>query len=565
MHLLFHLLRYQLRHHRIIYLLAAVLIFVSQFPPPVSWIDAGGSFWVRLGQLGITAVVARLLMREHPWHSDTAFWRSRPITPRMLFASQMLALGLVVLLPFAVGLLLRVLPLSLGPLPATLAVLVPLATAAVLVITLATCASLATGNRGRDLLPYFAAFVVPLLSMAVFGVVHTLMVGHRGSPSPGDGQILSQFLCGLALLAVTAPVALLLATLGRRLRPAIATLLAAGLILPWVVAGVSVDFFPSFTPPSRTIGIEIPPLEPDSNRRPPPRWTGLDEGEFFAPRHLLASWTVGGRNHPWQWPNNQSPGPGYAPRLNLNSDLLRISSYLSSLEDHLKQFAAAADMPAIWESIRARLPAHRTWRSVEAARHIHDPLDLGAGPDIPGFSLHAVGDIYQFEALGPLSPVTRGRIDSPRPGRIEIQRIAHDDSQIAILLRQTMANPSLFDPFQRSGYYSTSPPEFWAVLLHPATSTAYACYGIRFRTGYGLPGTSITETRHHLLSFKLPRLETRLLGLDPQHLLAESELHLFHAVPVAHGKVDLSATANRDSDPAGRITNPTGEKDESGL
>ena len=272
---------------------------------------------------------------------------------------------------------------------------------------------------------------------------------------------------------------------------------------------------------------------------------------------------MGGRNHPWQWPNNQSPGPRFVPRL--NSDLLRISSHYSSLEDQHQQFAAAADMPAIWKSIRGRLPAHRTWRHAEAARHIHDPLDLDAGPDMPGFSLHAVGDIYRFEALGPLSPVTRGRIDSARPGRIEIQGIAHDDSQIVILLRQTMANPALFDPFLRSDYYSTSPPEFWAVLLHPATSTAYACYGIRFRTGYGLPGTSITETRHHLLSFKLPRLETRLLGLDPQQLLAESELHLFHAVPVAQGKVDLSATSTRGSDPASRNSNPTEEKNESGL
>ena len=89
--------------------------------------------------------------------------------------------------------------------------------------------------------------------------------------------------------------------------------------------------------------------------------------------------------------------------------------------------------------------------------------------------------------------------------------------------------------------------------------------GIRFRTGYGFPGTSITETRHHLLSFKFPRLETRLLGLDPQQLLAESELHLFHVVPVALGEVDLSATSTRGSNPAGRNTNPTDEKNESGM
>ena len=48
------------------------------------------------------------------------------------------------------------------------------------------------------------------------------------------------------------------------------------------------------------------------------------------------------------------------------------------------------------------------------------------------------------------------------------------------------------------------------------------------------------ETRLDILSFKLPRLETRLLGVDPETILTESELHLFHAAPVAEHLVVFS-------------------------
>ena len=244
-----------------------------------------------------------------------------------------------------------------------------------------------------------------------------------------------------------------------------------------------------------------------------------------------------GRNHPWTWPDGSSPGRHlFSPRL--NSDLLHNTSHHSVLENQNQHFAASADIPAIWESIRHRLPNHSTWRPAEALPHIYVPVDLGSGPERPRFSLHAVGHIFRLESLTPLSPVARGRIDSPRPGRLEIQQIAHDDAQIAILLRQTIPNPSLFSSFQHTDNYSTSPPEFWAVLFHAPSSTAYACHGPRVRLRYGLE-TPIIPTRHHLLSFQLPRLETRLLGLDPRQLLAESTLHLFQAIPVANSEAKL--------------------------
>ena len=97
-------------------------------------------------------------MRDHPWHRDTVFWRTRPITPRMLFASQMLALGLVVLLPFAAGLLLHVLPLSLGPLPTALAIVVPLTAAIVADRHPGGLRLAGHRDRGRDMLPVLRCF-----------------------------------------------------------------------------------------------------------------------------------------------------------------------------------------------------------------------------------------------------------------------------------------------------------------------------------------------------------------------------------------------------------------------
>lgn len=529
-----HLLHHQLRHHRFLYPLAAVLIFGSQFLPDHLSGRNEGSSWVILVLLGIAAVLTRLLLRDHPWHSDTACWRTSPITPRTLFASQMLAIGLVVLLPFAAGLLLRILPLALGRLPTALAILVPLATAAALVTTLTACASLATGDRGRDLLPYFAAFVAPMLSAAAYGFVHTYLIPRYGTPQPNDAQILSRFLCGLAWAATAAGIALRLATLGRRRHAATTVLLVAGITLPWLVASIPADFFPLRAAPSRDIGIEIPSVA-TGHSRPRPSWIGLGEDEIYAPRSILADWTAEGRNVPWRWPNQPSHGPRFAPRL--NSDLLRNTSHHSALEDQHPHFAAAVDIPAIWESIRRRLPEHSTWRPAEAPPHIHDQLDLGAGPDMPRFSLQAAGTIYRLESLAPRSPVARGRLESTRPGRLEILPIAYDESQIAIVLQQTIPSQSLGDPFQELDQYSTAPPEFWAVLLHPPSSTAYACHGMRARLHFGLRGP-IVQVRHHLLSFRLPLLETRLLGLDPKKILAESELHLFQARPIAFAITD---------------------------
>ncbi|MCF7731809.1 MAG: hypothetical protein K9N23_08980 [Akkermansiaceae bacterium] len=531
--MIIHLLRYELCRHRLVYPLAALLIFCARllpslFPSLGHEASATGCY---LLLLGIGAVAVRLLMRSHPWHDDRAFWRTRPITARQLLASQTLAITLVVLIPFAAALLLDVLPLNLGGLPTSLAILLPLGVALVVATALAACAALAR-NRGRpDLIPYLAVFVTPLLSTAAYGGFLHLSSDRPTGPHPGS-EILTTLLCVVVIGTVAAVAALLLATLQRKRRAALGTLLVAAISLPWITGLFAWDFFQQDARPARILGARLERLGED--RPPRPRWTGLADDEFFAPRIVNAGWMENGKHVVWSWPRiTQSSSPDF------DNGLLRPRH--QPLEDQHSQFAAAASIPALWDGIRARIPQHATWRTSETPRHLYDPLDLGSGPDQPGFSLGAAGEIFRLEAIDPVFPLAPGRLPFPHPGRLEILRLASDDSQIAILLSHTTPNPSLDSGvFAVPRYFTTSPPAFWAVLLHPPSSTAYACHGLRVRIRSNLDDGMIVNRQRYILTFKLPRLETQLLGLDPRQLLAESTLHLFHATPVAPAIADIS-------------------------
>jgi hypothetical protein len=530
--MIIHLLRYELCRHRLVYPLAALLFFCVQLLPslfPVLGHEAGRTgFYLLL--LGIGAASVRLLMRSHPWHDDRAFWRTRPIPARQLLASQALAITLVVLVPFAAALLLNILPLHLGPLPTSLAILLPLAVALVVATALTACAALSR-NRGRpDLAPYLAVFVAPVLSAAVYGLFD--FASRREPPGrPPGSEILTTFICVLVILTAAAVAALFLATLLHRRRAAIATLLVAAISLPWIIGLVAWDFFHSDTSRARSLGARLE--LPGEERSARPRWTGLGENEFFAPRVVHAGWTENGRHVAWIWPRNMHPS---SP--NFNTGLLN-PHYRGPLEDQHSQFAAAADIPALWAGVRARIPAHATWRTSEAPHPIYEPLDLGPGPAQPGFSLSADGEIFRLEAIAPVFPLAPGRLSYPHPGRLEILRLASDDSQIAILLSHTTPNPGLGSGFPApSRYYTTSPPAFWAVLLHPPSSTAYACHGLRIRIRSNGDDGMIVNRRQYILTFRLPLLETQLLGLDSGKVLTESTLYLFHAVPIARAKAE---------------------------
>jgi len=522
--MILHLTSHELRRHPAVYPLAALLFFATQFLP--GFVDEGTTATLLIGTVFIGAVIVHLLMRSHPWHDDRAFWRTRPIAPRQLLVSQASAVAVVVLLPVAAGLLMRILPLDLGALPTSLAILIPAGVVLGLSAALAACAALTGGRGRRDIVPYLAAFVAPLLSAVVFGWFKWMALGPNSGPTTG-GEILGALLCTLAVAAGVALLALLLGTLARRRRAAVLTMLLAGISLPWISGLLRVDPFPPVTPVRRDLGVQVARTD-----NPRPAWTGLAATEFFAPRVIHASWTLNGDHVAWMWPrNNHRSHPDF------RSDLLR-QSHHQPLENQHNQFAAAADVDAMWDGIRARLPDHAGWRPAESAPyHPHEPPRLGDGPRLPRFELSASGEVYRLEAIDPISPIAPGDLAEKRAGRLEIRRVAHDDSRIVILLRRRFPNPSLTSGFARPNYFfSTAPPEFWAVLLHHPSSTAYACHGLRVRVGQ-LEGTgTIIHTRHHLLEFHLPRLETRLLGLDPQQLLANSTLHLFQAVPIARGE-----------------------------
>lgn len=528
--MIIHLLRYELCRHRLVYPLAALLIFCVQFLP--SLFPALGHEASRTGfyllLLGICAVAVRLLMRSHPWHDDRAFWCTRPILARHLLASQTLAITLVVLVPFAAALLLNILPLNLGPLPTSLAILLPLGVGLGAATALAACSALSR-NRGRpDLIPYLAVFVAPLLSSAAYGLFHVVTHSGRSEPPPNN-EILTTLVCVLVIITAVAVAALLLATLVRRRRAAIATLLITGISLPWITGLFSWDFFQQTPPPARILGARLD--FPGEDRSARPRWTGLAENEFFAPRVVHAGWTENGTHVAWMWPRNIHPSsPSF------NTGLLN-PHYRGPLEDQHRQFAAAADVPALWAGIRSRIPTHSTWRISEAPPHIYEPLDLGPGPAQPGFSLSADGEIFRLDAIDPVFPLAPGRL--PYPGRLEILRLASDDSQIGILLRHTTPNPSLDSGhFATPRNFSTAPPAFWAVLLHPPSSTAYACHGLSITARPNGDDGMIVNRQQYTLTFKLPLLETQLLGLDSGKLLAESTLYLFHAVPIARARAE---------------------------
>ena len=105
-----------------------------------------------------------------------------------------------------------------------------------------------------------------------------------------------------------------------------------------------------------------------------------------------------------------------------------------------------------------------------------------------------------------------------------------------------MPNPSLGSGlFATPRNFTTSPPAFWAVLLHQPSSTAYACHGLRIMIRSNGDDGMIVNRHHYILTFQLPQLETQLLGLDPRQLLTESTLHLFHATPVAPATAILAS------------------------
>jgi hypothetical protein len=538
-----HLLRAELRRHWILYPLAALLVFCSRFPPERLLSLAGepeaSLIWSNTLLFAVGVVVVHLIMRGHLWHDDRAFWRTRPITARQLLGSQVMAIGLVVLLPLAAGLLLRILPLHLGFLPSSLAILLPLAIALLGAVVFAACASLAMGRGRVDILPYLAALVAPILSSALLGFLHLFTQPSTSGIRNTGNSVLGGIICILTMTLLGALASLVLATLARRRRAALVTLLVTGVSLPWIGTFSTFDFFRRPPQVVRSIGAVVdPPVEGHRSR---PRWTGLAEGEYFAPRSVLASWTDVGKPVTWRWPSQMDFFSGFR----LRNDLLASVSMTTPLEQHA-QFAAVAEIPALWNDIRSRLPEHATWVTSEASAdpHYHDPLDLGQGPAQPGFELHADGVIYRLEAIAPLSPVVPTRLPHPQPGRLEIHRVASGDSQIAILLRHTVPNPSLGGGFEQSRYWTTAPPEFWAVLLHAPSSTAYACIGLQSRANRNGNNGMIIHNRNYLLSFKLPRLETQLLGLDPQKVLAESTLHLFQAVHMGDADADTVQPAH---------------------
>lgn len=540
--MILHLLHHELRRHRVLYPVAALLIFVL----PLLTARLGKVFPADVGEFGATLIpimaalgwlAVHLLLRGHRWHDDSAFWRTRPITARQMLASQSLAIGLVVLLPFVASRLLAVVPLHLGFWPAALAIGLPLGVAVSFVVALAACAALRLAGKRPDVLPYLAAFVVPLLSAAVFGIMKANFLSPW-SGRPGDGDILSVVLLLVAVAVAGALAAFLLATLRRRRREAIGLLAVVGAALPWIANGVSFDLFRQDAPPARPISYDGLAGDGAAVR---PRWKGLAPGEFFAPRLIQARMQDDGPMETSVWPRH-SFGRHYSHFTRYQQDLLQAARHARSFDgDQNVHFAAAADVPALWADIRARLPIDDSWqfRNPNPSRHtpFHDPLTLASQPDRDGSRLRAEGVIFRFEALAPVDRIAPVHVPTPSPGRLEILRTAAGDSQIVVLLRHTLPNPEVFaEPSDAFGV-STAPPEFWAVLLHRPSSTAYACHGLVGDDRISSPVSMVTTRRHHLLSFPLPRLETRLLGMDPQKLLAESELHLFQAIPVDRATV----------------------------
>ena len=200
------------------------------------------------------------------------------------------------------------------------------------------------------------------------------------------------------------------------------------------------------------------------------------------------------------------------------------------LADPFSDFADTVDIDKIWERLRKKLPPHQSWIPSESpgrsqSRYFSYPEGGQVSPDF-----WMAGSIYRVRRVevGALSELKAKRLgDGLRYLSSEVSSAHAID--VSLRLDLDISQQSADIPWRDS-----SPvPKVWGVLFDPNNKTAYGTAG--GRVGGPVPGTRnvLIRRRQLLLRFELPRLETALLGLSPESVLAGSELYLFYFEQVA--------------------------------
>jgi len=529
-----HLVQSELRRARAFYaLLAAAMVCGGFFYPRVAlrFGAEGESLWYWcMAMLGAAAGV--VVVFGNRWYDDRAFWRTNPVTPRQLLAGQVLALIVALALPFAAGMGAGVWSLHLGAAASCWAVAVPTFALSLVAVFVAGYVAVIMEGRGVNQAVMFALYGVGIVALISMGVTHATWFPRSSFYGiPGEGLELTRTLLILVFLAACAGMFLWWGTVRRNRKAAVLVLLAGVLVYPlFRLATNAWNVFPDPVLEKRTVifaGIS------ESGRRVAPEWSGLREGEFFAPEHLEVDWIEGGTMRSVVWdPEMQILPDGGAMSLPLSEILMRRFQARP-----FEGFLDAADPSGIWKELRAESGVGEGWafHAPEAPSSSPEMLAFCRSTGRDGVRVSAGGVVFRMEKTAPVTPVAPGRLEGGGPGILEIRSVKAGGAKLVVEVVRVAPSSALGGEDGRVFERISSPPQLWAVLVHRPSRTAYGAFGVpvRFeRTPLRRLYFGGVRRDAFALTFLFPRFESGLLGLDPEHILSESELHVFRAVPV---------------------------------
>ena len=265
-------------------------------------------------------------------------------------------------------------------------------------------------------------------------------------------------------------------------------------------------------------------VEGESALRTPVAIEGLQEDEFFFPdsvskgRDSYLLLTGGG--FPKPPPSGQ---PFYV------------------LEDRYSDFTEVVDIEKVWTQLRKKVPAHESWIESEPAGAIRPSRRRFSEVDLDSQDLIMGGGIYRVKPIPAISLSDPG-VRALGSGLRLLEVEASSAHAIDVSLRLDLDVLGAEAGTKRGT--SNPPPEVWGILFHPESGTAYGTVGGRINKGSSGPRDLLIKRHNLLLRFELPRLETALLGVSPESILAGSKLYLFYFEKVESAQASFAKAAS---------------------
>lgn len=324
-------------------------------------------------------------------------------------------------------------------------------------------------------------------------------------PTPGNpAEMISGLMIGAGVVGLMAVAAWLVVGVRGKAQASMAVLFAGGVIWPWIALTNQRDFFLMAEPAERVLTIED---GESSWLKMPGSLKDLGDEEFFVPRDI--------------WWQGRHLG---AVREAGIYHMVGREERVTPLTNQHAEFVSVVDAGKIWDHLRKEVPEHEAWVPSEnpnAGRPTSfkmPDLEKTEGP------LQMWGFVYGIEAMESFAPAGR-ESHALRDGIEFIGSGVPNGHAIDVRLRVTAAIVGREGSRRRLD--AAGPPELWGILLHRESGTAYGTVSIRERRFPDGIGGMLLWRQDLLLRFELPGLESALLGLDPEKILAESELHLF--------------------------------------